>query len=193
MMQLIMVKIGATPKGRLIEQHDIFFGVVNHLQEIIPLVDNFWQEVAGKWHIDAWRMVNRVGDFHIKIVPKTENNLNKNKLFFINLGGYLPNQFEEFHYKTLVVAENMAQATTKVKQSKFYQHYTFDNTNSNSLATSHIDNKQELIIDDVYCVEDLLPQAFALQIEPLNDKQKKCVPEDLLNIGYISLQQLHNL
>lgn len=35
-MNLYMLKIGATPKGRLIEQHDIFFGIADDVRELIP-------------------------------------------------------------------------------------------------------------------------------------------------------------
>ena len=39
------------------------------------------------------------------------------KLFFINLGGYKPGDFEEYHYKTLTVAQSMAQAVKAAKQT----------------------------------------------------------------------------
>ncbi|MBP9647547.1 MAG: DUF1543 domain-containing protein, partial [Psychrobacter sp.] len=35
MLTLFMVQLGGRPKGRLIEQHDIFFGVANQVSELI--------------------------------------------------------------------------------------------------------------------------------------------------------------
>ena len=35
MLTLFMVQLGGRPKGRLIEQHDIFFGVANEVSELI--------------------------------------------------------------------------------------------------------------------------------------------------------------
>lgn len=188
-MKLFMVKIGATPKGRLIEQHDVFFGVAKQLSDIVPMVDQFWYEVAGDWHVDAWREVTKVDDFAIEICPKNQQTSHPYRLFFINLGGYLPNQFEEFHYKTLVVAESMSQAIAKVKQSTFYQTYGFDNLNPyvSGQATSHVDNRHELIFDEIYDVADLLTYEMGLNIRPLNESQ---TADDPLHIGYLSLRQL---
>ena len=35
MLTLYMAQLGGRPKGRLIEQHDIFFGVANHVSELV--------------------------------------------------------------------------------------------------------------------------------------------------------------
>jgi hypothetical protein len=56
----------------------------------------FWPEAKGKIHIDAWREVTIVDNFSIEIVAKKTVS---NNLFFINLGGYKENEFEEYHYK----------------------------------------------------------------------------------------------
>lgn len=45
MLTLFMVQLGGRPKGRLIEQHDIFFGVGNHVNELIVDINNHWPEV----------------------------------------------------------------------------------------------------------------------------------------------------
>ncbi|MEZ4787008.1 MAG: hypothetical protein R2790_03795 [Flavobacterium haoranii] len=38
------------------------------------------------------------------------------KLFFINLGGYQPKQFEEFHHKLLIVAISKSDAIKKLNK-----------------------------------------------------------------------------
>ncbi|WP_162270567.1 MULTISPECIES: DUF1543 domain-containing protein [Moraxella] len=35
-MKFFMLKIGATPKGRLIEQHDVFFDIADDVKSLIP-------------------------------------------------------------------------------------------------------------------------------------------------------------
>ena len=45
MLTLYMVQLGGRPKGRLIEQHDIFFGVAGQLPELITDINNHWPEV----------------------------------------------------------------------------------------------------------------------------------------------------
>ena len=218
-MKLFMLKIGARPQGRLIEQHDVMFVIANSLSEIIPVVNQHWPEVKNNWHLDAWREVKRVGDYQILLSTdslskdglskdnaladnifaddRVDNKLDSQdkQLYFVNLGGYLPGQFEEFHYKTLVVAETLGKATAQVKKTAFYQDYTFDNvdTAKSGVATSHVDDKQQLDLDDIHCVADLLPNDVALTIQPLTEPEKNQLPDDALHIGYLSLKQIKTM
>ena len=218
-MKLFMLKIGARPQGRLIEQHDVMFVIANSLSETIESVNQHWPAVINNWHLDAWREVKRVGDYQILLSTDSlsKDGLSKDKaladsrfeddrvdnkldsqgkqLYFVNLGGYLPGQFEEFHYKTLVVAETLGKATAQVKKTAFYQDYTFDNvdTAKSGVATSHVDDKQQLDLDDIHCVADLLPKDVALTIQPLTEPEKNQLPDDALHIGYLSLKQIKTM
>ena len=218
-MKLFMLKIGARPQGRLIEQHDVMFVIANSLSETIESVNQHWPEVKNNWHLDAWREVKRVGDYQILLSTdsfskdgwskdsaladniladeRVDNKLDSQdkQLYFVNLGGYLPGQFEEFHYKTLVVAETLGKATAQVKKTAFYQDYTFDNvdTAKSGVATSHVDDKQQLDLDDIHCVADLLPRDVALTIQPLTEHEKNQLPDDALHIGYLSLKQIRTM
>ena len=218
-MKLFMLKIGARPQGRLIEQHDVMFVIANSLSETIESVNQHWPEVKNNWHLDAWREVKRVGDYQILLSTdslskdglskdnaladnifaddRVDNKLDSHgkQLYFVNLGGYLPGQFEEFHYKTLVVAETLGKATAQVKKTAFYQDYTFDNVDiaKSGVATSHVDDKHQLDLDDIHCVADLLPKDVALTIQPLTEHEKNQLPDDALHIGYLSLKQIKTM
>lgn len=203
-MKLFMLKIGARPQGRLIEQHDVMFVIANSLSETIESVNQHWPAVKNNWHLDAWREVKRVGDYQILLSKESlskdervDNKLDSHgkQLYFVNLGGYLPGQFEEFHYKTLVVAETLGKATAQVKKTAFYQDYTFDNvdTAKSGVATSHVDDKHQLDLDDIHCVADLLPKDVALTIQPLTEPEKNQLPDDALHIGYLSLKQIKTM
>ena len=203
-MKLFMLKIGARPQGRLIEQHDVMFVIANSLSETIESVNQHWPAVKNNWHLDAWREVKRVGDYQILLSKESlskdervDNKLDSHgkQLYFVNLGGYLPGQFEEFHYKTLVVAETLGKATAQVKKTAFYQDYTFDNvdTAKSGVATSHVDDKHQLDLDDIHCVADLLPRDVALTIQPLTEPEKNQLPDDALHIGYLSLKQIKTM
>lgn len=218
-MKLFMVKIGARPQGRLIEQHDVMFVIANSLSETIESVNQHWPAVKNNWHLDAWREVKRVGDYQILLSTdslskdgwlkdkaladsrfeddRVDNKLDSQgkQLYFVNLGGYLPGQFEEFHYKTLVVAETLGKATAQVKKTAFYQDYTFDNVDAakSGVATSHVDDKHQLDLDDIHCVADLLPNDVALTIQPLTEDEKNQLPDDALHIGYLSLKQIKTM
>ena len=68
MLTLFMVQLGARPKGRLIEQHDIFFGVANQVSELIDDINQHWSKVKNKWHIDSYRAITKVNNYAIKLV-----------------------------------------------------------------------------------------------------------------------------
>lgn len=177
---LFMVILGATPAGRTIEQHDVFFGINQEIKLLKPDMYAFWPD-AGQLHIDSYRSVTQVDNFEIKIVEKSDLPEQKLNLFFINLGGYLHNDPEEYHFKILVVAETMAEAVKKAKKTAFYKQYGFKG------AESHIDDKHALDVDDMHNVTDLLPQHikehYGIQITPLALK----ADDDEWHVGYVKL------
>ena len=149
--KLYFLLIGCTPPGRNTEQHDVFFGIGRSLNEMVPAMNDFWPDANGKIHIDSWRAVTKVDSYNIRIVPKAaaiENT--ENKLFFLNLGGYKPNDLEEYHYKLLAVAKDKSGAIQQSKKTAFYLHTGFEG------AQSHIDDKFGVDVDDVYEIRDIL-------------------------------------
>jgi hypothetical protein len=53
----------------------------------------------------------------IEIIAKEAvENADLNHLFFINLGGYKENEFEEYHYKILTVAQSMGLASKRPRR-----------------------------------------------------------------------------
>ena len=148
MPELFMIKIGGRPKGRLIEQHDMFFGVGERIGDFIDAINIHWPEVKNAWHLDAYRQVTLVDNHRIKWHPtvaiqenSAEADSAKLKLFFINLGGYLAGEFEEFHHKLLIVAPSQAEAIKQAKNTDFYQQYSFNDKNTPFNAAAHIDDK----------------------------------------------------
>src|SRR5579875_1206973 len=122
-LKLYMILLGCKPDGRNTEQHDLFFGIGNSLSDIKQDIIDFWKEANGKIHIDGWREVHFVDEYKIEVVRKDEVIISqKEKLFFINLGGYKQNEFEEFHYKLLTVSSDKGEAIGKAKQTAFYKH-----------------------------------------------------------------------
>ena len=184
-LKLYMVLLGCKPKGRYTEQHDIFFGIGCDLKDLIPDITASWPE-APKIHIDAWREVTEVEGFTIHVVQKEEGYKNieqAGKLFFLNLGGYKKNEFEEYHYKMLVVGKQKTVAIQKAKESAFYKHTGFKG------ADSHIDDKYGIDVDDIYEIADILPhhlkEKFTLQITTGAVDKK-----DIWHLGYTILSKL---
>lgn len=178
-----MVMLGATPPGRLTEQHDIFFGIGSSLKDLVPQMKIFWPEAKGKIHIDAWREVNAIDGFQISVIEKNTGQPEENHLFFINLGGYKKGEFEEYHYKILAVAPKLAIALKAAKATSFYKHFGFKG------AESHIDEKYGIDVDDVYKVADILDQQ-AKEKFTLKITQNRDLPPDELHIGYVGIEKL---
>lgn len=179
-----MVLLGCKPDGRNTEQHDLFFGIGNSLSDLKKDIPDFWKEANGKIHIDAWREVHSVDGYTIEIVKREDSKEGlKEKLFFINLGGYKQNEFEEFHYKMLLVAADKGTAIQRSKQTAFYKHTGFEG------AVSHVDDKYGIDVDDVYEIEDILPfhlkEQYSIQISKTENEI-----EDEFHLGYLKIDKL---
>ena len=175
-----MLLIGASPQERNIEQHDIFFGIGDSIKDLIPDVIAFWPG-NNKLHFDAWREITSVNGYKIEVVLKTENKQDSAfKLFFINLGGYKQNEFEEFHYKMVIAAADKSEAINQSKQTAFFRHTGFKG------ATSHIDDKFGIDVDDIYEIADILPadakEKYSILVNPADSPT-----EDEVNLGYFKL------
>ena len=195
MATLFIVQLGGRPKGRLIEQHDIFFGIANQVSELVDDINQHWPEVKNKWHIDSYRAISKVDNYAIKLVESSSpvESTNGLKLFFINLGGYQRGSFEEFHYKLLIVAASQADAIKQAKQSEFYKAFTYKDKASPFNAASHIDDKFAVDIDDIYNVNDLISNVRLL-IEPIiNDSHELVNADDKEYVGYLSIKNLRKL
>jgi len=179
MPKLYMLLIGASPPERNIEQHDVFFGIGDSIKDLIPDIMAFWPG-DNKLHFDAWREVTRVNGYTVEVVLKNESQNSPFKLFFINLGGYKQNEFEEFHYKMIIAAADKSEAVNISKQTAFFKHTGFKG------ATSHIDDKFGVDVDDVYKITDILPAAakekYSLLVSPADS-----LAEDEINLGYFKL------
>ena len=182
-MKLFYVIIGATPKGRNIEQHDVFFGIAENLKDLVPAIKNFWKEAEGKIHIDCYQEVQFADGYEIKIIEKTSQ-ISENNLFFINLGGYKPGHFEEFHEQHLMVGKSMGEIVKRVKQTEFYKTMGFKN------AESHIDDKHGVDIDDIYKISDLLSKEAKKKYSIILEKTAAENQENLMKIGYLKIDKV---
>ncbi len=182
-MKLYMILLGCRPEGRHIEQHDVYFDISDELPHLVPAIKAFWPN--GVVHIDAWRTVSNANGNSITIVERSKNTAPNNlRLFFINLGGYKVGEFEEYHYKMVVAAADKGKAIQLAKRTAFYKHYGFPG------ASSHIDDKYGIDVDDAHDIEDILPTAtrakYAIVVEPITTE----FVEDALHIGYFNLAKV---
>lgn len=183
-LKLFMVLIGCKPEGRHIEQHDVYFGIAHELKELIPEFIGFWPETNGKMHVDGWREVSQVDGQTITIIPRlAKKNSFSHQLYFINLGGYKKDEFEEFHYKMIIASSDKGTAIQTAKQTAFFKHTHFGGANS------HIDDKYGVDVDDICDIEEMLAPAikekYAIELTPAREP---VINE--LHLGYFKLDAL---
>lgn len=217
-LSLFTVLLGSTPKGRHIEQHDIFFGVANKLNELTEEMKEFWHKPTiaqtlsiikkklpgadlavfekelksgftkrDKVHIDAWMKVKQVDGYDVVIRKKGEaKKANSDlKLYFINLGGYKENEFEEYHKKMFVVATAISEALKKVMNHPFMKEYSPESLSYGGSAHLDDQHKVDFEADDIICVSEALNDDYFIDLvasaQPLENEQ--CV-------GYVKLDYL---
>jgi hypothetical protein len=186
-LKLYMLLLGSKAPGRHVEQHDFFFGIASSVKELVPDIKAFWRGAAGNLHIDGWREVNTVDGFSIKVLQKHEAIApSVNKLFFINLGGYIVGRLEEQHHVILSVKNDRAEAIRDAKKAVFFKTNTITSVKG---ANAHIDDKYGIDVDDIYQITEMLPKAhkekYRIEITPGAN-----LSEDEVNLGYFRLDRL---
>ncbi len=84
----------------------------------------------------------------------------------------------------LVVASDKGEAIQASKQTAFYKHTGFKG------ATSHVDDKYGIDVDDMFAIPDILStslkEKFSVQISRLETE----VREDEVQLGYLTMERL---
>lgn len=181
-LKLYMILLGCKPKGRFTEQHDIFFGIAENMADLKPAMREFWRD-AGVLHIDAWREVTVVDGYKISVHEKNSEAAKQVQLFFINLGGYKLNEFEEFHYKMITVAKDSGAAVRASKETAFYKHTGFKG------AGSHIDDRYGIDVDDIVNISEILSSQYTnkYQLEIIASENEE---QDTINLGYVKWERI---
>ncbi len=176
-----MVLIGCKPPGRHTEQHDVFFGIGEKIEDTFEDIKAFWPEaMQGGIHIDAWREVTRSGSSIIEVHSKQSlENPNSYHIFFLNLGGYCSGVFEEFHSKVLIATHSLDEAKriAKTDYEAFFKKHD----------SPHIDDKYGIDVDDVMKVNDILPQHLKEKYSIFVKHYEGSYHPDEIHLGYFFL------
>jgi hypothetical protein len=109
--RLFMIYVGGMAEGCHVELHDVRFSAGKTIEDCYEDLINQWWGIPDSLHLDCWGTVQWADghDVALKDTPqKTEL-----KLWFVNLGGYDPQQFTELHENLVVVAEEASEAKKK--------------------------------------------------------------------------------
>ena len=208
---LFSILLGCKPKGRNVEQHDVFFGIAEKLDDLSDNIKEFWyatildelgsavKKISGdidgealkkdllaslskrdKVHIDAWTKVEYADGYKVSIQPKSTASANsEQKLYFINLGGYKENEFEEYHKKLFVVATAVSEALGKIMNDDFMKTYSPENLGI--AGSAHLDDQYKIDFeaDDIVCISEIIGKDYSLVLEKIDSH-----PANQMLVGY---------
>lgn len=112
---LFLVVLGGRAQGCLIEQHDVRLVVGSCLEATIPELRRQWRGLRRGLHIDSWVRVERLEGYRVRLRP--EPCLGRERLWFVNIGGYDPSQLAEQHAFGLFVAGSAQAAKAKARRT----------------------------------------------------------------------------
>lgn len=112
---LYAVMLGGKHAAARIEVHDVVFAAGNSLQDLYPQLKQQWFGIAKGLHVDAWMAIDGIEQYQVQLSPVAPQP-DDLRLYFINLGGYLPDEFGEVHRYVLIVAQSKMQARGRARK-----------------------------------------------------------------------------
>lgn len=110
-MKLFAIYIGGEHPLAHIEVHDVRFVVAERIQDTHERLRAEWWGTPGTLHIDCWAEIDRA-DGHA-VTLRSEPSTTREKLWFVNLGGYDGVDFAEQHKNMFVVAQSAREAKAR--------------------------------------------------------------------------------
>lgn len=110
-MKLFAIYIGGEHPQAHIEIHDVRFVVANTIRETYDQLRADWWGTPGTLHVDCWAEISHVDGFDVSL--SVEPWTGREKLFFVNLGGYDHRDFAEQHRNMFVVATSVTDAKAR--------------------------------------------------------------------------------
>lgn len=108
-----MVYVGGYKENANVELHDMRFVVGDKIEDCYgDLIAQWWGD-EKMFHMDAWGAVKSADGY--KVFVEDTATEQEESLYFVNLGGYDPEQFTELHKNVLIVAKNHAEAKVRAK------------------------------------------------------------------------------
>ncbi|WP_298286136.1 DUF1543 domain-containing protein [Acidocella sp.] len=111
-MKLFMVVVGGDCQTSNVELHDVRFCVGARIEDCHGELHRQWWGDPASLHLDGYSEVTQADGFDISLEPGDPAPSDP-RLYFVNLGGYVPGLFGEAHENVLIVADSPAAAKAK--------------------------------------------------------------------------------
>lgn len=112
-MKLFAVFLGGRAERCNIELHDVVFTCADKITDCYDDIIDKWFGDPNRLHIDSWVELKYIDGYEI-LLSKTKPNQNES-LYFINLGGYDKNKFEELHESKFLVGSKINEIKKRAK------------------------------------------------------------------------------
>lgn len=150
-MKLFSVYLGGRAPKCNIELHDVVFATGICIEDTYHQLLSKWFGLPDKMHIDSYLELDIVDGFKITLSSKPP--LTGKKLFFINMGAYLPGEFTEHHTIAFMVDKKASEVKKRALKELFKGY-------------------EEVHKDDLYDVDD------CIEIEKVNQLYIHLNPTD---------------
>lgn len=125
--QLFIFYLGGSAPGASIEVHDVQFAVARRPEDAHEQLASRWFGIRKSLHIDAYGIIDWADGYRVSLQPEAPSS--ELRLYFINMGGYIPGALKEEHEFTFFVAASADAAKARARQTllKGYKHRHRDN------------------------------------------------------------------
>ena len=103
-MKLFSVFLGGRADKCNTELHDVVFTIGEKIEDTYFDLLGKWFGLPDRLHIDSWVVLNIIEGYKISL--SKEKKKSDRKLYFVNLGAYEKNRFEELHESKFMVDIN---------------------------------------------------------------------------------------
>jgi hypothetical protein len=134
-MKLFSVFLGGRAYKCNTELHDVVFTLGEKIEDTYSDLLQKWFGLPNRLHIDSWVDLNIVEGYKISL--SKEKKKSKKKLYFVNLGAYEKNRFEELHESKFMVDVNKINVKKRAKELLLV-------------------GKEQVHLDDLYDVDDCI-------------------------------------
>jgi hypothetical protein len=132
-MKLFVFYIGGSMKNAHIELHDIRFCIGETLEGCFGRLRAEWWGEPDSLHLDCWGELTHADGYDISFVKSASGDASPgaDRLYFVNLGGYAPEEFTELHKNVFVVAPTESKAKVRALKTVLdwkghHKDYSYD-------------------------------------------------------------------
>ncbi len=115
MKKLFLVYLGGKVPGCHIEMHDVRFVVGEQIEDCYGALKSQWVGDKAHVHMDSYADIQHADGYQITVSSTPSNS--DLKLYFVNLGAYVPSELAEQHAFALYVAKSAEEAKQKAKSA----------------------------------------------------------------------------